>query len=179
MMVQHLLLVIKMIRRIIKRWEMWVEQRMPSYECQLCCPMKPCKWKMCACEASPPTSSHEVNLSHVSLVLLGKDSDNEHLGSIMLTSIRNQMLDILPLCSEEKICTVSINAFLHTWLFAMNLFLFFFKKNLSLLTLEDLNHLQWKRRKPSKLASVKCLCLQCQKCYSVSCEVELAWSLWL
>ena len=177
MMVQHLLLVIKMIRRILERWEMWVEQRMSSYECQLCCPMKPCKWKMCACEASPPTSSHEVNLSRVFLVLLGKDSDNEHLGSIMLTSIRNQMLDISPLCSEEKICTVSINAFLHTWLFAMNLF--FLSLSTQPLALEDLNHFQWKRRKPSKLVSVICLGLQCQKCYSVSCEVELAWSLWL
>lgn len=47
------------------------------------------------------------------------------------------------------------------------------------LALKDLNHFQWRSRKQSKPASVKCLRLQCQKCYSVSSEVKLVQSVWL
>lgn len=47
------------------------------------------------------------------------------------------------------------------------------------LALKDFNHLQWRSRKQSKPAIVKCLRLQCQKCYSVSREVKLVQSIWL
>lgn len=56
-------------------------------------------------------SADEVSLSHshMSLVPLGKGSGSEHLESIVLASIRNQVQD----CSEEKICIVRVSAFQH------------------------------------------------------------------
>jgi len=57
----------------------------------------------------------------MSLVPLGRDRQ-ELLGDYNANVNQKSTLAVSWLCSEEKICPVSVNAFLYPWPFAMNLF---------------------------------------------------------